>query len=395
VSRFLFVVPPLAGHLNPAAAVHRALVGRGHEVAWVGPEARLRPLLDPDTTVYPTGMRPYRGQLDVGMAAIRSLWTGFVVPYATFTLPAVDRAVRDYRPDLVVVDQHAPAGALIAHRHGLRWATLAPQSMELTRPLRVLSKVDVWVEGQLAGLWAHAGLPAAEFADPRFSPWLVVAFTTAALTGPYPFPGQVALVGPALADRPGPDFPWHFLDPPHGDRRREAVLVTVGTLAVDLAGDFYARVLAALRPLGARVRAIIVAPPELVPQPPEHALVVPAVPMLELMPHLDAVVCHGGLNTVCESLAHGVPLVVAPIRHDQPVNAAQVAAAGCGLRVSATRVTPDALRAAVTTVLDDPAYRRAAARVRDSFRAAGGAGTAADRLATLAADVHCPQGSMR
>jgi UDP:flavonoid glycosyltransferase YjiC (YdhE family) len=119
--------------------------------------------------------------------------------------------------------------------------------------------------------------------------------------------------------------------------------------------------------------------------------------MLELMPQLDAVVCHGGLNTVCESLAHGVPLVVAPIRHDQPVNAAQVAAAGCGVRVSFARVTPDGLRAAVSTVLDDPAYRDAAGLVRDSFRLAGGAPAAAGRLAELAAasTSHCPQGSFR
>jgi UDP:flavonoid glycosyltransferase YjiC (YdhE family) len=394
VSRFLFVVPPLSGHLNPAAAVHDALVALGHEVAWVGPEARLRPLIGPTTTVYPTGMRPYRGQLDQGMAALKSLWTGFVLPYARFILPAVDRAVLDYRPDLVVVDQHAPAGVLAAHRHGLRWATLAPQSMELTRPLRALPTVDAWVEEQLSALWAAAGLPAAGYVDPRWSPWLVVAFTTAALTGGYPLPEQVALVGPALGARPGPDFPWRWLDP-----RRGLVLVTVGTLAVDVATDFYARTVAALRPMGDRLRAVVVAPPELVPDPPAHVLVTPGVPMLDLMPHLDAVVCHGGLNTVCEALAFGVPLVVAPIKHDQPVNAAQVAAAGCGIRVSFTRVSPERLGSAVTAVLDDPAYRRAAEVVRGSFRLAGGAPAAAGLLARLAAPdavtVHSGQSSLR
>jgi MGT family glycosyltransferase len=162
------------------------------------------------------------------------------------------------------------------------------------------------------------------------------------------------------------------------------------TLAEGIAADssnFYARAVAALRPLGDRLQGIVVAPTEAIPDPPEHILVAPRVPVLELMPHLDAVVCHGGLNIVCEALAHAVPLVVAPIRHDQPVTAAQVAAAGAGIRVRFARVSPDQLRTAVEAVLDDPSYRAAARRVRDSFAAAGGARRAAERLEGLAETV--------
>ena len=72
------------------------------------------------------------------------------------------------------------------------------------------------------------------------------------------------------------------------------------------------------------MQAIIVGPPDLLPDPPGNVLVVPSVPMLALLPRLDAVISHGGMNTVCETLAHGVPLVLAPIRHDQPVVASQV-----------------------------------------------------------------------
>jgi zeaxanthin glucosyltransferase len=127
-----------------------------------------------------------------------------------------------------------------------------------------------------------------------------------------------------------------------------------------------------------------VAQPEVLPEPPANVLVAPRVPVLDLMPQLDAVVCHGGLNTMCEALAHGVPVVVAPIKHDQPVNAAQVTAAGAGIRVHFGRCRPEQLRTALCAVLDDPAYRAAAAAIRDSFTAAGGASEAARRLAALA-----------
>ena len=379
-SRFLFVAPPLAGHVNPMSGVAQALARRGHEVAWAASEMLVRPLLGPDATVYPTGSRVYRQQADRGLAAVKSLWERFILPFTRFTLPGVEKAVQAYAPDVLVVDQHAPAGALVAHRHGLPWATMACSAMELTRPFASLPKVEAWVEGHLTRLWATAGLPPEERFDLRFSPYLLISFTGTALTGDVAFPPHFALVGPALADRPAPDFPWQWLDP-----GRRHVLVTTGTLADDLTTDFRHRAVEAVRPLADRVQAVLVAPDGTVPDPPGHVLVMPRVPMLSLLPHLDAVVSHGGQNTVCEALAHGLPLVVAPIRHDQPVNAAQVAAAGAGIRVPFARVSAERLRAAVTAVLEEPGYRAAAGRVRDSFATAGGAPAAAALLERLPA----------
>jgi zeaxanthin glucosyltransferase len=376
MSRFLFVAPPLAGHVYAAGAVARTLTERGHEVAWAGPETALRRMLGDDVTVYSTGMRPYRGQRDRGFRAVRSLWEGFVLPYARFTLPAVEKALLAYGPDVVATDQHALAGAVAAHRHGVRWASLAPQSMELTRPFRALPKVEAWIERGIVG----SGLSIGEGADPRFSPYLVLAFTSPALTGPQDFPAHYALVGPALGARAAaPDFPWGALDP-----ARRTVLVTMGTLAEDVARDFYPRIAGALRRLEGRVQAVVAAPPGAVPDPPPGTVVAPQVPVLDLMPRLSAVACHAGLNTVCEALGHGVPLVVAPIKHDQPVTAAQVVAAGAGVRVRFGRSGPGELAAALGAVLDEPGYAAAAGRVRDSFAAAGGAPAAASHLERLA-----------
>jgi UDP:flavonoid glycosyltransferase YjiC (YdhE family) len=276
------------------------------------------------------------------------------------------------------------AGALIAHRRGLPWASLAPTTMELTRPYRALPKVESWILGLLDGLWTEAGLPGLPPHDLRFSPHLLIAFTGTALvgdgaTGELPWLRGAAFVGPALGQRAADDaFPWPWLDP-----GRKHLLVTMGTLSMDLAESFYQRVTRALAPLGDRLQAIVVAPQYAIPDPPEHVLVVRQVPMLELMPRLDAVVSHGGLNTVCEALAHALPLVVAPIKGDQPINAGQVAAVGAGVRVRFARSRPRELREAVLAVLDDPSYRAAARRVRDSFREAGGAARAARLLETL------------
>jgi len=43
--RFLFVVPPLTGHVNPTVSVARALAARGHDVAWAAHPGTVRSIL--------------------------------------------------------------------------------------------------------------------------------------------------------------------------------------------------------------------------------------------------------------------------------------------------------------------------------------------------------------
>jgi hypothetical protein len=186
---FLFVVPPLAGHVNPTAALGARLADLGHRVAWAGSELFLRPLLGPTAQILGTGSKMLREQGEGGEAAIRSLWAEFVVPYARFTSAAVDRAIAEFQPDVVISDEHTPAGALAAQRRGLPWATLATSSMELGRPLRAeYPEIDGWIEERLRTLWSAAKLDPADYLDPRASPRLVLALTGTALTGPVTYP---------------------------------------------------------------------------------------------------------------------------------------------------------------------------------------------------------------
>ena len=122
------------------------------------------------------------------------------------------------------------------------------------------------------------------------------------------------------------------------------------------------------------------APDGFIEDTPPNVLVRSWVPQLRLLPHLSAVVTHGGHNTVCEALLHGVPLVVAPIKDDQPVVAGLVVQSGAGERVHFGRVRPARLQSALSAVLTEPSYRAHAQRVGASFEAAGGAMAAADRL---------------
>jgi zeaxanthin glucosyltransferase len=379
VARFLFVVVPVVSHLWPAVAIGDALAAAGHDVAWCGPESDLRPLVGPGMTIYPTGKRSYREFHEVGIAAVRELWDGYVLPLNRFISGPVDRAVAGYQPDVVVADQYAMAGALAADARGVRWATLAAGILELTPPED--PGVADWVRARVARVREAAGRPAGAGLDLLFSPYLVIATTARALTGTAPMPEHCVLIGAALGPRrTDPGFGWDWWDP-----GRRHVLVTAGTMSAHLVHGYLARMMAALEPMAGRVQAVLNAAADAVPDPPPHVLVAPRVPMLELMPRLDAVICQAGQSTVNEALAHGVPLVVAPIRLGELAVAQQVTRAGAGIAVSYTEATPAQLAAAVTAVLDEPGYRASARRLAGEFASAGGAGAAAEHLAALAA----------
>lgn len=378
MTRFLFVSLPLTGHVNPMAAVAGALLRRGHEVLWAGSESFLRPIVGDEARIHPIPLRAHRGQAERGLDATRSRWEGYILPHAKTTRKGIEAAVEAFAPDVLVVDQHAIAGAIVAHSHGLRWVSVAPTTMELTRPFRRgLAGVEAWIGEQMAAAWTAAGRPGAPPYDLRFSPHGVIAFTAGALAGdPADLPPGVALVGPALAERaPDPGFPFDWLDP-----GRRHVLVTMGTLSMDLAKGFYQRMAEALEPLGDRLQAVVVAPENTLAEPAPHVLVRRPVPVLDLLPHLDAVVAHGGLNTLSEALVHGVPLVVAPIKGDQALNAAAVEAVGAGLRVSFDHIRPAALRAALLRLLEEPAFAASARAEGDRLLAGGGAEAAAQLL---------------
>lgn len=378
MARFLIVIVPVVARLWPTVAIGDELAARGHEVAWCGPEKDLRPLVGPDAIVFSTGKRSYRAFREVGTAAVRELWDEYVLPLNRFIASPVERAVTTYQPDVILADQYALAGALTAHKRGIRWATLAAGALELVPPGD--PGLQQWVEAKLAHVLDGAAVPADDL-NPLFSPDLVIATTTRTLTGPVPMPEQCVLIGAALGTRrTDPAFRWDWWDP-----GRQHLLVTAGTLSAHLVRDFLARMMVALEPMAARVQVVLNAATDAMPDPPPHVLVAPRVPMLELVPRLDAVVCQSGQSTVNEALAHGVPLVVAPIRLGELAVAEQVRRAGAGVAVSFAQATPAQLAAAVTAVLEEPAYRASARRISAEYAADGGTGAAATHLVALAA----------
>ncbi|WP_284745799.1 glycosyltransferase [Amycolatopsis sp. RTGN1] len=366
--RFLLVVPPLAGHVAPLRGVASVLEARGHSVAWCGPEPEVSTLVS--GRVFPAGdSAPFSLALRPpglrGFAALKYLWEEYLVPLADEMVPGVLSAVTSFAPDVVVVDQQAMAGALVAERCGLPWATSASTSTELADPLRALPKIASWVDELQAGLRARHGVL---LGDLRFSPHLVLAFTTRALAGPSRLAAPVAYVGPAL---PAASGEWSLVDD------RPLVVVTLGTSNASAGSRFLAESVDALAGMPS-VQGLVVDPAGYLIS--ESVGLARRIPQVTVFARASVVVCHGGHNTVCEALAAGVPLVVAPIRDDQSMLAQQVTAAGAGVRIRFDRAKAADIRKAIESA---ETFRPGAARIRESFAAAGGAEEAATHLESL------------
>ena len=81
---------------------------------------------------------------------------------------------------------------------------------------------------------------------------------------------------------------------------------------------------------------------------------------------------HAGLNTVLDSLAHGVPLVTMPITYEQPAIAKRVEWHRCGESLTLSNLNARRVREALMRVFENTSYREAAARMSAAIGAAGG-----------------------
>ena len=100
--------------------------------------------------------------------------------------------------------------------------------------------------------------------------------------------------------------------------------------------------------------------PENLGRIPLNTMVVCSAPQIELLKRAALCITHAGLNTVLESLAHGVPMVAIPIGYDQPGTAARIAHHGTGEFIELDELTTKRLRRLIEKVLQDPSYRERA-----------------------------------
>jgi UDP:flavonoid glycosyltransferase YjiC (YdhE family) len=381
--RILFTFAGGSGHFEPLIPIARAAEAAGHVVAFTG-----RPWMIPK--VEALGFPAFATGSDVGLTPrrlpLRALSAeredrsllGFARRIARERATPILALCAEWQPGLLVCEETDFGAVVAAERRGLPYATV------LVIAAGSFVRHGVVAE-PLNELRAEHGLPP----DPdltMLSRYLVLSPFPPSYRDPaFPLPATAHTLRPLALDPVGDDPvpPWVArLD------GAPTIYFTLGTVFNMESGDLFQRVLTGLRDLPINLVVTVgrdIDPAEFGRQP-ANVHIERYVPQSLLLPHCRVVVSHGGSGSVIGALAHGLPLVLIPMGADQPLNAARCEALGVARMLDAVEATPETVREAVSTVLANPTYRRAAERMRDEIAALPGPAHAIMLLERLAAE---------
>jgi UDP:flavonoid glycosyltransferase YjiC (YdhE family) len=282
----------------------------------------------------------------------------------------------DLSPDLLVVDCLLAAGLAAGEAAGVPTASLVHFPYAAARAAMASGAGAGPIDGAtLAATRRALGLPATAGGVAAWeSPDLLLVTVPRWFDAPGRLPGHVVHAGP-LGVRGARTRPTN------GGR----VLAAFSTTVMEGQRQLVERVCAALERAG--LEAVLTLGPALDRSVTMGGAGVKAVQWAdhdELARRCDLVVTHGGMGTTLRALAHGRPLLMLPLGRDQQFNAGRVEALGAGLRL-APDASVDAIATAMTRLLGESAFARAAHRAAASIAAARPDEVAAGALTRLAA----------
>lgn len=400
MARIAFCLPAMRGHLGAHAPLARELARRGHDCLLLGSSA-LADLAAPEGL--PVRVMPWT-EPDLGGAGL----LGTLLRTAQATRGVICHApalMRQVAPDLVVADQAEPGFAMSARITGLPFMSLAAGlpidgdeavpppflpwphedsdgarrrnrgGWQVSRALMVLQRMALTRGARRHGIRGALRDDGWNWQVPEFRQLVP------GLDFPRPWPVLATGLGPLRDPGPLPPLPPELQAAPH-----PLVFVSLGTLAgrrpgllhriCEAAADLpVTLVLAHCGMLGSDEIARL----------PGRPIVRDMWPQRAVLAHAAACVTHGGLNTVLDSAAAGVPMLALPLAFEQPGIAARVAARGHGLCLPPSATAPQ-IRTALQSLLDRGRWRDNLSAIAAELRAAGGVQRGADLIETMLAE---------
>lgn len=382
--KVLFAMHPLIGHFHAMAPLALALREDGHSVRFAT-GARFGTILTrlgfdhascgldmegfqhflPSLPEWPAIV----AQTEPG--GIRQLW-GFLLGCTPPMIDDLLPLVRKWQPDVIVRDPSEFGSIIVAEVCDIPYASIVWAIY-----------MSTWgCEQPLAELRARYDLPAGP--DPR---WFDRYLALNALPASWPIMGDVPPLVHRVRMPPFDQSLAHALpDWVHTLPDQPTVYATLGT-AFSQRPDLFRTLIDALsdEPFNTIITVgSAMDPAQFDPLPPQ-VRVAQYIPQTLILAHCDAMVFHGGYNSLLSALWYGVPVVVTPLdAGDQLPTAQQCVDQGNGVIVEGQPPAPDALRDAVRTVLMEPQYRDRARQFQQEFNTLPPLFDAVQRLETLA-----------
>lgn len=433
-SRILFIAPPLAGHTFQLIVLAAELANRGYVTAFateerfrhaivsrgvefVSWESRLS-LTDKslsqryDTLWENVSREPHL------LKGERLMWTlaaDMYVPMYQTLAPVI----RDYRPDLIVLDSGAFPAMDLADQNQIPYVILsqflgphAPIPAKFPRygtsfssPLSFRDRVMNFLH-PLRALWylapcitrlnrARATCSAHTHWRDLYYKHLILVSTTFGIEHPRPLPPLIQMVGPLVFPRldPLPDELKDWLE----RQATKTVYISCGTLATLEPWQAGALIEGTLES-GARVlMALRKDQQTILPPLPDTVRIESFAPQQAILAHpaIAAFISHCGMNSLSESLYHGKPILGLPFFGDQHYNAGRVLELNVGLKLDKNHFTRRDVSAGIRTILNTPAFTENARRMSHVLVKAQGANHAANlvEMVLLAGIGHLQSGT--
>lgn len=384
MTHFAVVAPPYYSHFQALQALAIELIERGHRVTFFHQSDAAHWLSEPRISFRSVGANSHPpGSLERtlhqaahpdtpwGLRLIIKQMAGTTAMLCN-ELP---QALADNGIDALLCDQMEPAGGLVAESLGLPFVSVAcalPVNREPGLPLPVMpfayatdersqhmyrgsSQVYDWLMKPLGKVINEAarrlGIPPRSALHECLSPLAQISQTLPGFDFPRSrLPASFHAVGPLRSPLTRKQGEWPI------DKQRPFFFASLGTLQGDRL-KLFERIAKACKRLDGQ---LLIAHCGKLDAAQERRLidcgatwVTDFAPQQWALEQADAVITHGGLNTVMDAIAARTPMLVLPIAFDQPGVAARVAYRGVGSQLS-RRASAARIESALRALLAQP-----------------------------------------
>ena len=366
---------PAHGHTNPTLGLVKEMTGAGHEVTYFSYE-KFREKIEETGAAFVScddhdmDIDTKDGGNRVGKDLAFSI--GLIVEATLGMDDLMSRVISDMKPDLIVADSMAFWGKLAAMKYGIPYvcstttfafnrysAKYMDQGMGgLFRTLFAMPKINK----QLKRLRAK-GYPVKNFLEliSNDNETSTIVYTSKEFQ-PYAetFSDKYCFIGPSM--RP--------VKEPVEKTAEKTIYISMGTVVSNR--EMYKNCVEALRDTGYQVIVSMGETANEFRDLPANIQVYDSVDQMAVLSIADAFVTHCGMNSASEGLYYNVPLVMAPQTPEQMAVAKRTEELGAGVMLPASGSSAEEIRNAVGKVLNDSAYKTAAAKISDGFKRCGG-----------------------
>lgn len=369
-------------------AIARELERRGHRSVFLA-GSPVHPLICrygfpvrsiPDVSIRPDPHEPPVRQLFAQESA-----AGFLARQ----LDAIVRALLAIRADLVIYSDSLTAALAASHLGLPSISIVAPSILAISAPTLLLPMLRTWLQFLLlrARTVQTRPVPCAFVGDRTFIPSIPPLIRWPALIPPglARARGSLEPCGALLTQRPDDLLPRGALLEELEIDQAPFVYATVG--GAILRADLLAAIAEGIRRTGSRgiVSGGRLVSPAIATQLSDRQVrVVPYLPNdLRAIKAADALIWHGGHQTMMEAVACGTPAIGIPVQLDQFANVDALARFGAALALSPKALRANEVACAVEQVLGNPRFRARVAILREINQSYRGATAVADAAELL------------